>query len=231
MSWRWVGLLASIVLGLAFPRSAASSQESSSTVVSEKGNIILIRASGERVQLTSLGLDADPAVSPDGRWIVFVRRTPGYLIDTGKPSYPDSNEIWLVRADDRSRPRRLLRGRPGSFDARQPDTLVQGNFFEPQFSPDGKRVYVGASTWATSNAFWVVDIKTGTTRFLLSAVTFEVVRRGPLAGNLIVTKRLLDRDSPRYPYYLLNPDGKDLRQIGESEADLRVFKANNGIRP
>jgi hypothetical protein len=46
------------------------------SVVNEGGNIFGTTVSGQRVQLTTLGLDADPALSPDGQWFAFVRRTP-----------------------------------------------------------------------------------------------------------------------------------------------------------
>ena len=62
-----------------------------------------------------LGSDADPAWSPDGRWIAYVRRLPGDTI----------REIWIMRPD-------------GSGAHRL--TSLHGTSINPAWSPDGRRI-------------------------------------------------------------------------------------------
>src|SRR5262245_59476841 len=131
---------ASLTILVVLVACVACAQTLAPNVSVENGNIFFEHALGRRIQLTASGLDADPTVSPNMSWIAFVRRTPDDVIETGHPGLPDSNEIWIVRSDGSSSPQMLIRGRTGSFDVAQPETLVLANFFQPQFSVDGSQL-------------------------------------------------------------------------------------------
>jgi hypothetical protein len=64
-------------------------------VMPKGGNIFYVAAGGRSIQITSEGLDSAPSISCDGQKIVFVRKTPGYVIDTGLGDVED-NELWIA---------------------------------------------------------------------------------------------------------------------------------------
>lgn len=70
--------------------------------------------------LFTLQLVGDPQISPDGRQIVFVRRT----TDREKNKYV--SQLWLVRTDGADKARRLTGGK--------------ANVGEPRWSPDGTQI-------------------------------------------------------------------------------------------
>ncbi len=69
--------------------------------------------------LFGLEVAADPQISPDGRWIAYVRRSGDVMTDRFRPS------IWLV--DARTGDQRPLVAGPGAHS-------------QPRWSPDGDRL-------------------------------------------------------------------------------------------
>lgn len=105
-----------------------------------------------------------------------------------------------------------------------PDMVMAG-LAEPQFSPDCQRVYFSAATWATSEAYHVLDLKTGETKFLYAGLGIELVQTGKYKGFLIATKNPIIEDRGRTTvYWLLAADGSEVKRIGETEADLARFR-------
>ena len=77
--------------------------------------------------LFDLSTAADPQISPDGRWIAYVRRTNDIMTDRAVAS------IWLIDV---------------ATGAQRP-LITDGNSFSPRWSPDGKRLaYVQAADGA-----------------------------------------------------------------------------------
>jgi Tol biopolymer transport system component len=186
------------------------------------GDIIFADQNRASRRITATHLDSDPSLSFDGSQVVFVRRTPNRTIDTGLGDV-DENELWIARVDRIEQPRRVLAGHPGDF-APGPNIVLAG-FATPQFSPDGRRIYFKATTWATAGAIHMLDVTTGKTRFLFPGLRVEVIRAGKYRGFLIGTKDPITEDRGRIVvYWLLDPDGKEVRRLGETEADLTRFK-------
>ena len=69
--------------------------------------------------LFSLSVASDPQISPDGRWIAYVRRSADIMTDRARSS------IWLIDA--------------ANGDQR-PIVAGTGNHMSPRWSPDGKRL-------------------------------------------------------------------------------------------
>jgi len=186
------------------------------------GNIFFHGKDGAPRQLTSSGLDSDPHLSKDGQLIVFVRETPSFKIDTGLGDV-ENNELWIAETAGGRPPRRVLVGRPGGF--REDESLVLAGFAAPQFSPDKRRIYFSSTVWATSPAVWMLDLATGQTGLLAVGFGPEVLQRGNYAGHVIVRKNFLRLTPGRVlRYVLLDPDGKEVGEIGESEANLEEFR-------
>ena len=191
-------------------------------VSEETGNVYFTAKDGRITQLTSSGLDSDPSLSTDGRFVVFVRRTPSLQIETGAGETAE-NELWIASTTGADPPRRVLVGHTGGFAVG--DNLVLAGFHCPQFAPDGKRVYFVGRAWATSNPIFALDLISGDIRFLYDGVSVEVITSGQYAGYLIAHKQIPRMTAGRvFRYWLLDADGNEVGEIGETESDVGEFK-------
>jgi hypothetical protein len=151
------------------------------------------------------------ALSPDGRWRAEVNA---------------DDELWLATtaATAGEAPRRLLAPRPDD----DPKRNLTG-FNHPAFSADGRVLYVLATAWATSNALHGVDVATGATRFISDANDFQVVHEGRHAGRLVVQRHTyLPGGGSREVWFLIAPDGRTLRRIGDDAALGALLRASGG---
>ena len=115
----------------------------------QNGNVCVSNG-GESKTLTTSGRDSEPVLSPDGKWIVFVRTIPSKKISTGLGD-ADATELWQIRADGKE-PIVLVRPK----DSGKMENVLAG-FSKPQFSTNGRLVYFLSEAWATSGALHVVD--------------------------------------------------------------------------
>jgi WD40-like Beta Propeller Repeat len=182
----------------------------------QNGNICISNAGGEVKTLTSSGRDSEPVLSPDGKWIVFVRTVPGKTISTGSGD-ADVTELWQIRADGKD-PTALIR----SKDSDKMETILAG-FSKPQFSTNGRLVYFLSEAWATFGALHVVDTTNGKEHFVCPGLDFEVVRSGEYRDCLLVAQHRYFISGGTYDWFwLLRPDGKEVGPVGE---DTENFKA------
>ena len=182
----------------------------------QNGNICIGEPAGEIKKLTSSGHDSEPALSPDGKWIVFVRTIPGKRISTGAGD-ADVTELWQIRADGKESTL-LVR----SKESDKMETILAG-FSKPEFSTNGRLVYFVSEAWATSGALHVVDTTNGKEHFVCPGLEFEVVRSGEYRDCLLVAQHRYFLGGGSYDWFwLLRPDGKEVGAVGE---DTENFKA------
>ena len=191
------------------------------TVSIKDGNVFSKAKDGSAIQITSSGLDSDPSLSVDTKLVVFVRRTPESKIFTGAGSM-DTNELWVADTKAGEAAHRVLVGHAETPDS---DKLSLAGFSLPKFSTDARRVYFLAQIAATSEHLFMLDLRSQQVHFICRALAVEVLHSGKYAGFLIVLKDI-PRVMPGHVcrYWLLNPDGKDVGEIGEKESDVRAFK-------
>ena len=177
----------------------------------ENGNVVL----GGKT-LTTSRHDSEPVLSPDKKWIVFVRTVAGKKISTGAGG-ADATELWQIRADGKE-PTALVR--PKESDKME---SVLAGFSKPQFSSNGKLVYFLSEAWTTSGALHVVDTTNGKEHFVCPAAEFEVVQSGEYRDDLLVQQHRYFIGGGSYDWFwLLKPDGKEVGPVGE---DTDNFKA------
>ncbi|HEY3898045.1 MAG TPA: hypothetical protein VGM54_05490 [Chthoniobacter sp.] len=190
--------------------AASSGAVHAQTVTEEKGNIVFTSADGLQKQLTDSGHDSAPALSPDGKRVVFVRDTPDKIVATGSGDV-SATELWIVGSDGK-KPTMLIQGRD-SQDAKQ----VIGGIAGAQFSPDGRHVYFVSASTATSGAVHVLDLATKKEWFFTDGSGLEVVPNGDYKGYLLVQKHKYLIGGGAYDWFwLLKPDGKEVGPVGEN---------------
>ena len=83
--------------------------------------------------LFDLSIAADPQISPDGRWVAYVRRTNDIMADKARSA------IWLIDV---------------ASGAERPLVAGNGDHFSPRWSPDSKRLaYVSTSEGGAPQLF------------------------------------------------------------------------------
>jgi hypothetical protein len=162
-------------------------------------------------------------LSPDGRFVVSVRPTPGKMVSTALGDM-EATELWISRVDG-SEAKMLVRG----ASADSPKKTIAG-ISVPQFSPDGRRIYFLSIAWITSGAVHVIDLKSSKERFLCDGSSLEVIPRGKYAGHLIVNQHRYFMGGGTYNWFwLLTPEGKEVAPIAPddgkgSEYSLESFR-------
>ena len=80
----------------------------------------------------------------------------------------------------------------------------------------------------------VLDLPTGKTKPVSYGGVFigrvKVIRTGKYRGFLIGAQPTLLHDVHTTVYWLLDPDGKQVARVGETESDLSRFEHANGVR-
>lgn len=144
--------------------------------------------------------------------VISVRETPGMMVSTGLGDF-QATELWLT-ATDKNTAELIVRGRE------DPDIQKTiANITDPALSADNRFIYFLSEAWATSGSLQKVEIATKKASFVIDACGFEIIKTGIFEGLLLVDRHLIE-DNGRDSYlWLVSPDGKPIRQIGQFESD------------
>jgi len=141
----------------------ATQAQAAPRVFIEGGNVV-IENDGIRRPLTRSGRDADPALSPNGRFVVFTRKPASKPADTDDCGDGESAELLMRVNADGGGETTLVRGRAG----KTPQTRLCG-FTAKQFNSDGLLLYFLTPGWATSGALHVYNFSARAERFVVDA--------------------------------------------------------------
>jgi WD40-like Beta Propeller Repeat len=191
---------------------------SAQTVYVDGGNVFFkADPSKSAVQLTASGKDEQPVLSPDARTVVFVRRTPEKMVETGLGP-AEATELWSIRVDG-TQANRMVVGR----SATKMDNVL-ADFHDPNFSRDGSRIFFLSAAWATSAAVHVVNVKTGAEHFVCPGNSLEVLHQGRYAGHLMVTQHRYFLAGGSYDWiWLFTPEGREVGPVvDENDPDVQA---------
>ena len=163
--------------------------------------------------------DSEHVVSPDGKWHVFVRTSPGKEMSGGVGSY--ATELWQIGAD----------GKNATVLVHPKDGL--SGFEGLQFSNDGRYVFFLSDDFATTRGLHVVDTTNGKEHFICSAGGFEVIRSGEYKDCLLVgQRRYFIVGGAYFGLWVIRPDGKEVGPValsgdgeGATPADIEDYDA------
>jgi len=158
-------------------------------------------------------------LSPDGKLRAFVRSTPDILVETALSDSSEATEIW-TSSPDGGDARLQLRGH---FGPAPENTLA--NITNLQFSPDGRQLFFLSTAWVTSRAIHVLDLATGTEKYVCDGNSLEVIQRGEYAGHLMVMKHRYFIAGGSYDFiWLLTPEGKEVGPISDFDDDAAILR-------
>ncbi len=138
------------------------------------------------LQLTKDSKLTDLTESPNGKWIVFVKKS-NYTIPSNCFYFSEkgehANEIWIVNTKELTK--KLLVAPHFSCGEVSKVIIDPHNL---QFSPNSKTLYFETSAWVTSGAIHAVDVDGNHLRFVTSGGELRVVQSGPYKGDIIVNQ-------------------------------------------
>lgn len=187
-------------------------------VTADNGNLFLQLDNGTRRQLTSEGIDYDPALSCDGKIAVFVRRgrIPNRSVIDEELGTGDGNELWMMPVDSPGAARKIFGGYRTHAD--------WIGLAKPQLSSDGRSVYF-LRWFGNGYSMYLLSIATGDTKILVgSAYNLWPVCGGlPFSNSVVVEEDHLKlAGGHTYLYWLYDSSGRrDL--VGTNEADVALF--------
>lgn len=192
-----------------------SIQANAAQLIEKQGNVFIQPDTGQVQQLTRLGQDSQPALSPDGKRIVFVRKQArsNPLIAEDQP-----NELWVMDATGGNA--RVLLSPHEDEDPRKNLT----DFNHPLFSLDGAAVYFNCAAWVTSGAIHRTDFSTQQTNFITDGDSLAIVPAGKYQGYLIIYKHKYHKSGgANDAYWLVSPLGKEIRRISDRPEKVDAF--------
>ncbi|HLB56145.1 MAG TPA: hypothetical protein VJK30_02265 [Coxiellaceae bacterium] len=155
---------------------------------SKSGNIFFYSEKMHQVlQLTHSDKNNHPTLSPNGRWLAFIKRgnhiMPGHCGDFADTGSNYGDEIWI--ADLKTMQiKRLVKN---NFHCDHPTKMI----VDPKdlsFSPDNRTLYFETSAWVTSGAIHAVNVDGKYLQFVTDGGEYRIVRHGVYTGDLIVNQ-------------------------------------------
>lgn len=187
-------------------------------VLIRAGNVFFKAQDGKERQLTRSGHDSEPALSANGKWVVFVREIPGKRDELSPVASEDyANELWLATTDGKTETRLVAYGKVSG-----PSGGISA-IHHPQFFKDNRRIAFSAAWAVVEGSVHIVDLQTGKLQFVSAGNSVEVVQSGEYQNHLIVQRHKYFLPGGTYDWYwLLDTAGKEIGAIGDEE-NLKLF--------
>ncbi len=174
------------------------------------------------IKLTNSGKDRSPVLSPDGKKIVFIRKSKEKAYDPTEGVLPRdafADQLWIIDVDGSNEKMLVQDKNPDISDVfswRGEDVVGFIKDESLQFSPDGKTVYFLTPAWVTSSALRAVNIDGSSSRFIAGGDNLKVIDKGGYKGNLIITQHRYYITGGSYDwYYVFTPEGKEIGPLGK----------------
>ena len=196
----------------------AGGQMQSVKALAENGKIVVVDGTGRRRTISATGCDSQPQTSIDTREVVFLRSSP-----CGSEKAVKSGWHLMYCALNTETCSILISSpiRIGGYDVR--------SLSSPHFSADASMVFFLYELSAVTHGLASVTVASRAVTAFGDATTLEVIRAGKYKGYLLCMRRTTPLSGfPKYWYWLLGPDGKEVGLVGDTALDRLEFLERNG---
>jgi hypothetical protein len=195
------------------------------TVAIKGGNVVLTD-NGQQRQLTKSGKDADPVLSPDGKWVAYTRvNNPGSTGSQGDCKSEAMADELRRTGTNGSGDELLVRGQ----DSSDPKSTLC-DFSHKQFTSDGRYIFFLSPAWAVSAALHRYDTLTKVRSFVIDAndvIVLNDCKRAENRDSLVVLQHRYFVVAGSYDWYwLFDAAGKKEKgPVGEYGSETAVRDA------
>lgn len=206
--WKAEILPGELTYRIAFTRGKDAEQE-----------IYLIDADGfNEFQLTRNQVwDGEPAWSPSGTRLAFVRAIPKREYATHEVGYVARDELWVINADG-SRPRLLLNRelyQQAEHLWEEDRSWIPGGLVNLQWTPDESRLFAEGIAWVTSNAIYSVNLDGSRPQLFDGGIDLRMTAKGNLYYYYHRYYPLTEPPPARNEHHLMDRDGHIVRSFAE----------------
>jgi len=207
---------------------------SKNRVFAENGYVYYAPDIKTKIQLTRYGKDRSPILSPDGKLVVFLRKSKkeAYLPVESREDClkkgPDAilaDQVWIVDIAGKNEKVLAKDHNPDEsaiakkFDGSTVIAHIWDDYLH--FSPDSKIVYFISSAWVTSGALHSVGTDGSDERFVAASNYLKVIDKGKHKGNLIIRQHRYFLTGGSYDwYYVFSPSGKEVAVLAPELDDV-----------
>jgi hypothetical protein len=173
----------------------------------------------------SVGVVGEPAVSPDGRHVAYIR-----AVGPKPADEDDLQPTEVVVAELPGGSAKVLARPSASYSDLRSAIGVT-------YSPDGEHIYVEAAYPGASHSIQEIDVVSGNRRLVAWGVEMVVLRDGPWKGDLLMGVHTCygGHTGCDYPVHVVTAEGKTVYVVpGTAAADraarLKTWLAERGWR-
>lgn len=189
--------------------------------VVKDNNIYATKTDGEIEQVTYIGKDSKPLISPDRKVIYFIRQTGNFEESENK----GGQQLAIMQVELPSLKEEKLTDTIQYADWKSTSEIYEVRGFT--LSQDGRFIYFITQKWVTSGVLVKLNTMTKEMIEISDGYNFELLKRGQYKDNIIITRSSIKSNAGRQlSNWLIDIYGKEIKEIGDDDAVIN-FKLNS----
>ena len=212
-----------IILGLFFIGLITACVENKYVdTFAKNNNIYVTKSDGKIKQVTYLGKDKKPLISPQEQTVFFIRETG----DMGEDVYEGTEQLAIMQVDVKSLKEEKLTDTIHYEDWNSTSNIYEVTGFT--ISQDGNYIFFITQKWTTSGVLVKLNTHTKKMTEISHGDKFELLIDGQYQNHIIVTRSSIKRNAGRqWTNWLIDMDGKEIKEIGDDEAVVNFKRKQN----
>jgi hypothetical protein len=176
-------------------------------------NIYVTKSDGKIEQVTYIGKDSEPLISPDKKTVYFIRQTG----NMGEYEYEGAEQLAIMQVDLKSLKEEKITDTIHYEDWKSGSEIYEVTGFT--LSQDGQYIFFITQKWTTSGVLVKLNTQTKKITEISHGDKFELLKDGQYKDHIIVTRSSIKINAGRqWSNWLINVEGKEIKEIGEDEA-------------
>lgn len=182
------------------------------TLVKDK-NIYVTKTDGKVEQVTFIGNDSSPLISPDKKTVYFIRQTG----NMGESEYEGIEQLAIMQVDLKTLKEEKLTDTIHYEDWESTSEIYEVTGFT--LSQDGHFIFFITQKWATSGVLVKLNTQTKALLEISHGDKFELLKDGQYKDHIVVTRSSIKSNVGRqWSNWLIDLDGKEIKEIGDDSA-------------